>query len=215
MNYNINRLTLNSQFYLFLLLFQLGNAADDTESWNSIGFETELPYSLKLELEQSLRLEDQISSYKQTFTEASISYDMNGIKLFIPLRYAIFQDKIKKRISIGGSYKYNFKPISIKYRSKFQRTYEESETPNDIARNKFTMEYKINKRFKPYISGEIFHLYDLSKYQYDEYRLSFGINVDLPRKKSVKIFYLFKLEDITRSDQDKINVIGVAYNFKW
>ena len=107
-----------------ILFLQLTYAADDTESWNSIGFETELPYSLKLELEQSLRLEEHISSYKQTFTEASISYDMNGIKLFIPLRYAIFQDKIKKRISIGGSYKYNFKPISIKYRFKFQRTVE-------------------------------------------------------------------------------------------
>ena len=196
-------------------MFQLGYAADDTESWNSIGFETELPYSLKLELKQSLRLEEQISSYKQTFTEASISYNMNGIKLFIPFRYAIFQDKIKKRISIGGSYKYNFKPISIKFRSKFQRTYEENETPNDLARNKFTMEYKINKKFRPYISGEIFHLFDLNKYHSDEYRLSFGINVDLPKRKRVKIFYLFKLEDITKTSPDKINVIGVAYNFKW
>ena len=215
MNYNINRLTLNSQFFLFLLLFQLGNATDDTESWNSIGFETELPYSLKLELEQSLRLEDQGSSFKQTFTEASISYDMNGIKLFIPFRYAIFQDKIKKRISIGGSYKYNFKPLSIKYRSKFQRTFEGSHISDDITRNKFTLEYKINKKIKPYISGEISHLLNYNKYQYDAYRLSFGVNVDLPRKKRVKIFYLFKLEDITRSAQDKINVIGVAYNFKW
>ena len=196
-------------------MFQLVNAADDTELWNSVGLETELPYSLKLELEQSLRLEEQVSSFKQTFTETSISYDMNGIKLFIPFRYAIFQDKIKKRISIGGSYKYNFKPISIKYRLKFQRTYEESETPNDIARNKFTMEYKISKKIKPYISGEISHLLNNNKYQYDAYRLYIGVNVDLPRKKSVKIFYLFKLEDITRSAQDKTNVIGIAYNFKW
>ena len=196
-------------------MFQLVNAADDTELWNSVGLETELPYSLKLELEQSLRLEEQVSSFKQTFTETSISYDMNGIKLFIPFRYAIFQDKIKKRISIGGSYKYNFKPISIKYRSKFQRTYEESETPKHITRNKFTLEYKINKKIKPYISGEISHLLNYNKYQYDAYRLSFGVNVDLPRKKRVKIFYLFKLEDITRSAQDKINVIGVAYNIKW
>ena len=98
---------------------------------------------------------------------------------------------------------------------KFQRTYEESETPNDIARNKFTMEYKISKKIKPYISGEISHLLNYNNYQYDAYRLYIGVNVDLPRKKSVKIFYLFKLEDITRSAQDKTNVIGIAYNFKW
>ena len=66
--------------------------------------------------------------------------------IFIPIRYAIFQDKIKERISIGGSYRYNLKPISIKYRAKFQRMYEDSEFSSDLVRNKFSIEYKINKK---------------------------------------------------------------------
>lgn len=215
MNFLIKRFTLHIQYWSLILFLQLTYAADDTESWNSIGFETKLPYSIKLELEQGLRLKDQLSSFKQTFTELSISYKIiDGMIIFIPIRYAIFQDKIKERISVGGSYRYNLKPISIKYRAKFQRMYEDSEFSSELVRNKFSMEYKINKKFKPYISGEIFHLYSLNQYQYDEYRVSFGLNVDLPRKKELKIFYIFKLEDITKTNPDQINAFGFAYNLK-
>ena len=41
-------------------------AEDDKELWNSIGIKTKLPNSLELELEQSLRFKDQMSSFKQT-----------------------------------------------------------------------------------------------------------------------------------------------------
>ena len=69
----------------------------DTESWNSIGFGKKLPHSFKLDFEQSLRLKDNISSFKQTFTEGSISFNIfNGMKVFIPVRYAVFKNKTKK-----------------------------------------------------------------------------------------------------------------------
>ena len=216
MHFFIKRFTLKNQYWIFVLLLQFTYGANDTESWNSIGFEKKIPYSLKLELEQELRLKNQFSSFKQTFTEVSISYMIfDGIKIFIPIRYTIFQDKIKKRISFGGSYKYNFKPLSFRYRMKFQRMYEDNEFSNDLFRNKISFEYKINKKIKPYISSEIFHLYKLNQYQYDEYRVSFGINLNLPRKKELKIFYVFKLEGITKSNPDQINAFGVAYKFKW
>ena len=44
---------------------------------------------------------------------------------------------------------------------------------------------------------------------------SFGFAVDLPRKNSIKIFYIYKKEDITKSSPDEINVFGLAYSFKW
>ena len=104
---------------VFLILLQGINGADDTESWSSIGFETKLPYSIELEIDQGLRLKDQMSSFKQTFTQVSIAYEIiDGMKIFVPIRYAIFEDKTKQRISAGGSYRYDLKPLSFKYRSK-------------------------------------------------------------------------------------------------
>ena len=108
-----------------------------------------------------------------------------------------------------------FKPVSLKYRTKFQRTNEDGELPEELIRNKFTIEYKLGKKIEPYLSGELFHLYNTNHNQLDGFRVSFGFAVDLPRKNSIKIFYIYKKEDITKSSPDEINVFGLAYSFKW
>ena len=206
---------LNIGFWLFFLFIQCSYGLDDNQSWTSIGFETKLPYSLKLEFEQELRLKDQLSTFNQTFSEVSLSYEIfDGLKIDIPYRYAIYEDKIKRRLSFSGSYKYSFKQISLKYRTKFQRTYEKEKTPEELIKNKFTIEYKLGKKIEPYVSGELFHLYNTDNDQLDEYRVSFGFAVDLPRKNSIKIFYMYKKEDIIKSSPDEINVFGLAYSFK-
>ena len=177
---------------------------------------TKLPNSLELDLEQSLRFRDQMSSFKQTFTELSVSYEIiDDLKLFIPIRYALFKDKEKKRLSIGGSYKYDYNLASFRYRIKLQRTHEDNESPVDLFRQKISLEYKINKTLRPFISGEVSHNYEMKKYQYDENRLSFGVGLNLSKSRKIKIFYIRKLEKITKSNPDLINVFGAGYNFVW
>ena len=189
---------------------------DDIESWNSVSLETQLFNQFEIGLEQGLRFKDELSSFKQTFTELTVSYDVfDAIKIFIPVRYAIFEDKTKHRLGLGGSYRYNFKNLTCKYRIKLQRTSEKSKSNEDLFRNKISIVYKMNKKIKPFISGELVHLEDLNEYNYDEHRLSLGVNLNPSKRKSLKIFYVYKLEDLTRSDQDRINVFGIAYNFKW
>ena len=191
--------------------------ADDNESWTSISFEKNLSKALKVEFEQELRLDDQLSTFKQTFSELSLSYKVfDGLILQVPYRYSTYkeQDKVKQRLSIGGSYKYSFKPVSLKYRTRFQRTYEEEENPEDLIRNKCTIAYKLHKNLEPYISSELSHSYDEDPVQLDEYRMSFGLTVDINKKNSMKIFYIFKKEDLTESEPDVINVLGLAYSLK-
>ena len=189
--------------------------ADDNESWTSIGFERRLPYSLKLEFEQELKLADQASTFKQTFSEVSLSYKIfGGLRIQVPYRHSTFKGGTKQRLSFGGSYKHSFKPIVLKYRTRFQRTFEKNETPEDLIRNKCTIAYKFHKILEPYISSELSHSYDEDPVQLDEYRMSFGLTVDINKKNSMKIFYIFKKEDLTESDPGVINVFGLAYSFK-
>ena len=133
-------------------------------------------------------------------------------------RYTVFEDKIKHRLSFGVSYQYSFKPVSLKYRIKYYRLYENGEplgeggvTLGDLIRSKFTIKYKSGKKTNPYISGEWFHLLNTDNNPLNEYRASFGIEIDLPRKNSITIFYIFKKEDITKSSPDEINVFGLSY----
>ena len=206
-------------YVLFFLMVQCSYGADDNQSWTKISFEKKIPYSLKLELAQGLRLKDQISTFNQAFFEVSLSYkDSNGLRINIPYRYTIFEDKIKHRLNFGVSYQYSFKPVSLKHRIKYYRLYENGKsfgengaTLGDLIRNKFTIKYKSGKKTSPYISGELFHLFNTNNNPFDEYRAYFGIEIDLPRKNSINIFYIFKKEDITKSSPDEINVFGLSY----
>ena len=205
---------LNSGYWLFFLLLQWSYGADDTESWASIGFETKLPYSLNLEFEQELRLKDQLATFKQTFSEVSLSYPVfDGFKIQVPFRYITYKDEIKQRLSFSGSYKYSFKPVSLKHRTKYQRTYEKGEIPEELIRNKFSIMYRLNKKIEPYVSGEFIQLDDVHNYQLDETRFSFGLTYALPRKNSMKIFFTLKNEDKTKKNPDEIGVFGLSYNF--
>jgi len=210
---------LNIVYWLLFLMLQYSYAEDNSQSWTKISFEKKLPYSLKLELAQGLRLKNQLSTYNLAFFEVSLSYkNSNGLKINIPYRYTIFDDKTKHRLSFGTSYQYTFKPISLKYRIKYYRFYENGEsigedggTLGDLIRNKFTIKYKTGKKINPYISGELFYLYNTDNKPFDEYRASFGIEIDFPRKNSINFFYIFKEEGISNSDLNKINVIGLSY----
>ena len=206
---------LNFGYYLFFLFIQSSFGIDDTQAWTSIGFEKKLPHFFSLEFEQELRLKDQLSTFRQTFSEVSLSYKVvDGLNISIPYRYAVFDDKIKQRLSLGVSYKYSFKPISLKYRAKLQRSYEKEQIPEQLIRNKFILQYKLSKKIEPFFSGELFHQSNTNNNQLDEYRVSFGIAVDLPRKSSIKIFYLFKNEDLTKTNPERINVFSLSFRFK-
>jgi len=205
--------------YLLSLLTQCLYGANDHQSWTKVSLEKKIPYSLKLKLSQGLRLKDQLSTFNQTFFEASLSYkDSNGLRINIPYRYTVFEDKIKHRLSFGASYQYSFKPVSLKYRMKYYRLYEngepigeDSEALGDLIRSKFTIKYKSGKKTNPYISGELFYLLNTNNNPLNEYRASFGIEIDLPQKNSINIFYIFKKEDIIKSSPDEINVFGLSY----
>jgi len=202
-------------YWLLFFCFQSSYGLDDNQSWTSVGFEKKLPYSFKLKFEQELRLEDQASTFKQTFSEFSLSYSVfKGFKIEIPFRYMVYKDKTKQRVSFSGSYKYSFKPVSLKHRTKYQSTYEkQGEISEELIRNKFSIMYRLNKKIEPYVSGEFIQLDGAHNYLLDETRFSFGLTYELPRKNSMKIFYTLKNEDKTKKNPNEIGIFGLSYNF--
>ena len=197
--------------WCYLIGNQLLIGADDFESRNTISYQVKLPQSFKIDFEQSLRLRGNQFSFRQTFTEATISYKVtDGLKLILPLRYAIFEDKVKKRISFGGTYKYKFNDYTMRYKSRYQRVYEKDEDLEDLIRNKFTIQYKSNKDIDPFVSYEIFNPFNSGVGEMNEYRLSVGGAIDLPKKKSAKIYYLYKIEDIDKKNSEVLNIIGLS-----
>ena len=199
-------------WYTFFLISQI-LIADEFELRNSVSYKIKLPNSLRLDLEQSIRSRGESLLFRQTFSEASLSYELfDNMKIFIPLRYAIFKNKVKTRASFGGSYKAQFNDFSFRYKARYQFGFEEQKDTEQVLRNKLYAYYKVSKRYKPFMSYEIFNSIDSKVENINEYRVTSGLDIGLRGKKAIKIYFQYKIEDLEKKDTDEMNVIGFSYS---
>ena len=71
-------------WFTFFLISQ-NLIADEFELRNSVSYKIKLPNSLRLDLEQSIRSRGESLLFRQTFSEASLSYELfDNMKIFIP-----------------------------------------------------------------------------------------------------------------------------------
>ena len=199
-------------WFTFFLISQI-LIADEFELRNSVSYKIKLPNSLRLDLEQSIRSRGESLLFRQTFSEASLSYELfDNMKIFIPLRYAIFKNKVKTRASFGCSYKVQFNDFSFRYKARYQFGFEEQKDIEQVLRNKLYAYYKVNKRYKPFMSFEIFNPIDSKVEIMNEYRVTSGLDIGLRGKKAIKIYFQYKVEDLEKKDIDKMNIIGFSYS---
>ena len=134
------------------------------------------------------------------------------MKIFVPLRYAIFKDKVKTRASFGGSYKVQLNDFSVRFKTRYQLGFEEQKDTEQVLRNKLYAYYKVSKRYKPFMSYEIFNPIDSKVENMNEYRVTSGLDIGLRGKKSIKIYFQYKVEDLEKKDTDEMNIIGFSYS---
>ena len=199
-------------WFTFFLISQI-LIADEFELRNSVSYKIKLPNSLILDLEQSIRSRGESLLFRQTFSEASLSYELfDNMKIFIPLRYAIFKDKVKTRASFGSSYKIQLNDLSFRYKARYQFGFEKQKDIEQVLRNKLYAYYKVNKRYKPFMSFEIFNPIDSKVESMNEYRVTSGLDIGLRGKKAIKVYFQYKVEDLEKKDTDEMNVIGLSYS---
>ena len=199
-------------WFTFFLISQI-LIADEFELRNSVSYKIKLSNSLGLDLEQSIRSRGEKLLFRQTFSEASLSYKLfDNMKIFIPLRYAIFKDKVKTRASFGGSYKVQSNDLSFRYKARYQFGFEEQKDTKQALRNKLYAYYKMSKRYKPFISYEVFNPIDYKVESMNEYRVTSGLDIGLRGKKAIKIYFQYKVEDLEKKDTDEMNIIGFSYS---
>jgi len=199
-------------WFTFFLISQI-LIADEFELRNSVSYKIKLPNSLRIDFEQSIRSRGESLLFRQTFSEASLSYELfDNMKIFIPLRYSIFKDKVKTRASFGSSYKVQLNDLSFRFKIRYQLGFEEQKDTEQILRNKLYAYYRISKRYKPFMSFEIFNSIDSKVEIMNEYRVTSGLDIGLRGKKTIKFYFQYKVEDLEKKDTDEMNIIGFSYS---
>ncbi len=200
---------------ILLVLVSVSNSQDDQELWLSFELEHELSGKLKLACEQELRLDEDYSNFKSTLTNATLYYTINrGFKILGAVRHQIYTKRTRQRLSLGGMYAIAKGNYKLNYRLKLQETVERNESPEFTFRNKLALETELSKRFTPGIAVESFHTQDQS-WQFTEYRLNLELKYRIAKKRTAELFYIYKKEDINKSNPDLIGVTGLKYEIEF
>lgn len=173
-------------FLLVLSIVLIGGLyAQETDFgiWFGGGFKYKINKDFDFSFGQQLRLKNNSTQFDDWYNEAELSYSpIKYYKLSGGYRLSLkANNEIKNRVYIQNTAKYKWKDNEISYRLGFQAEFEANK-PNDFAlRHKFGYEYKINKRWKPSASVELF--YGINYKEKEWYRYRFCAGVDYTPKK--------------------------------
>lgn len=217
----------NTGFVFFLCLFLAGSGVhaqvNDAQMWLSVNLEKKLTPALSIGFTQELRLNENITEAGTIFSDLGVSYKFGKrVKAGASYRFTLkrrLDDTYERKNSwyVEGSYREKLKPVVLILRLRYQSRYDEaftSETagiPENHLRAKLTVKYDLQKKFEPYVYGEVFFRTCTSPYQsFDQLRLCAGIEYSFNRMHTIDLHYLFCREyGVNHPETDF--VAGVSY----
>lgn len=198
---------------------------NDWESWNSIGLKYKLNKKWSFELEEHLRLKENISEIDKYFTQLGANYKINKhFQVGAAARYISENDNSGKvqgyenyfRYHLEAIYDHKINDFSFEYRFRYQNKNElgVDDYANQHLRLKAAVTYNIKHwKLDPEISGEIFdHIEKGEVDGFDRYRLTIGSNYNMKEYGSIKFYYRYK-KQLNESYPEAKNIIGLKYTY--
>ena len=189
----------------------------DTELWAGATFELQLNNKFRIEIEQQVRFNDTLSSFKNTFTEPGLRYKLNKhIAFKVKYRYIVrSNDDNRSRISFSGYYGWSKKkfPLSFQYRLKFQDTKEQNTGKKfTFLRNKFTIQYNLSKKADPFLAYEHFYKFN-KKNEPRAWRFTAGFDWKLIKSLELSTFYRYE-EEMNVKKPEAQHIIGIMFTYE-
>lgn len=203
------------RYWAVALCFVIGcliaSPQNDNELWASIEAEKDLTPRFRIELEQEIRLNDHLSSFKETFSQISLTYGIvKNIQWSGDYRLIVYSDEIEGRVSTGVTHSGATGPLSHTYRVKFQRESGRKSSLEDHLRNRLIVRYRIRKSFSPYVGAETFHEVGREGFEYDKFRITIGMRAKFTGGNSARVFYRLQRQ-VGRSNPKSANIFGIKY----
>ena len=220
------KLRLYTVVFLFVcFLVNSGKAQiDDTRLWTSISLKHKFTRKLSASVTQQLRIDHDVSEIDQLFSEVGIEYELKkNFKVSMNYRFVnknsvTFFSK-SHRIYADLSYKFKPKRVSFTLRERIQEEYtsmyssELGKIPEWLLRSKLAISYDTEKRYKPYMSLEMYYLIDNAKESGEGInRLRYGAGVEyvFNRIHALDIGVIFQ-SDLIEEKNNFVYAIGYTF----
>lgn len=176
----------------FPLVAQESKVVSDLGLWTGVSLEKSLKKDWTFSLKQEFRFKEDISTLNNVFTQAGVRYRLNR-NFALEGKYRLTWDKdddgsmeLRSRYNFDLRFKGRLDYISIYYRLRYQKEVKGmdlislDEPYEKYLRNRIQIRYTDFKKIEPYLSAEIFQLFEL--YQFPRYhymRFLVGVRYDL------------------------------------
>ncbi|MFC1619101.1 DUF2490 domain-containing protein [Candidatus Neomarinimicrobiota bacterium] len=186
-------------------------AADDNQLWTALVLQKKLPGNFDLEFNQEIRSRDNFSTFKKSITEIGLFYSFNEhLNTSVDYRYIAYRDKTGKRVGLTGRYKLTTGKFSHQYRAKLQQELIEGDATENSLRHKYTVRYRRNGGFSPYLALELFYQLGESTTEMYKYRSTTGVRKKLSKSSTAKLYYRLQ-QEVNKSNPDRVNIFGFEY----
>lgn len=190
-------------FLLSFLTFTFAfNQVDDAAYWSELKIEKKINLRSSIGLCENIRLNENWSQLSTHFTQLEYNF-----KLLSQLNFSLayrFAQKFKydetmnyrNRFMFDVNYSFKFNRISIGIRERAQIQYQDAlqnrwGEPISTFRSKLNFEYDLEKKIKPFISGELF----LENFNFlNNVRFAFGFNYKFNKKLDLDVSYIINKE---------------------
>ena len=207
---------MKSILYLIIIVIPfniLAQKPTDTELWTGGTINFKLTKRFALDVSEQVRFDNNISSYKKSFTNIGLKIKLNkhfSLKpsyRFIALPISTFDH----RVSLDGYYKWKKKkiPLSFSYRMRFQHQFVSSKS---YLRNKLTMGYNLSKLVDPFFAYEIFFRFN-GKNEFRVSRFTLGLDWKINKRVGLTSYYRLQ-DDIFIKKPKRQHIIGIMLNYK-
>lgn len=203
---------------------------NDAGLWTSITAEKKITQSFSAYFNESFRFSENISELGGFFSEMGIEKKFRkNLSFALCYRFANKRElnnsySPRHRYFFDISYRKKISGFAISYRARIQSQVENyflpaeklyGNTPENYWRNKLSLSYNPSKKFKPFVSAEIWYrLSDQKENFIDNIRYSAGIQYDLNKKNSIEMYYIFQKELQQKNPlTDFISALSYAFTF--
>ena len=213
--------------WLFIpLLAQNTKVVSDLGLWTGVEVEKEVKDDWTFSLKQELRLKTNMSEVNNYFTQAGVRYKINR-NFSLAAKYRFTRNKKKdlsyqnrSRYSLDLRYKGRLDFLTFYYRLRYQkevesmRLFDIEEPYEKYVRNRITVRYTDFKKIEPYLSGELFQLFQQYEFPRIDYmRIEAGIRIATGDLGEFKLAWGFNRE-LQEANPATFYAVRINYTFE-
>lgn len=199
-----------------LLSCAVSSAQVDLGLWTGVTVEKEISKKFEASFESQARFDSKLTNFSRWLNEAGVAYKVNKYYRVSTSYRLTFKgnQEFGHRISLNNVVRYKLEDFTFTYRLAFQSNFQNNEANDYNLRNKFDIEYKINKHLSPSISGEIFYNINYKTHQFNNYRLNLALEYNFNKHHKITPALIYN-QEFNVADPKSIFIFSAAYKYSF